>query len=100
MSSGCGAPDFPAEQRTEIKEAFALLYRRGLNTTQALAAARERSWGAEAQAFFDFVAAAKKRGICDFLGTRGGGSGGGGSGNELMDGGLMGPKFRGFAAIL
>ena len=58
---------FSAEQRAEIKEAFALVYRRGLNTTQALAAARERSWGAEAQAFFDFVAAAKKRGICDFL---------------------------------
>lgn len=59
-----------AAQRTEIKEAFALLYRGGLNTTQALAAARERTWGAEAQEFFDFVAAAKKRGICDFIPTR------------------------------
>ena len=65
---------FSSEQRTEIKEAFALLYRGGLNTTQALAAARGCSWGAEAQAFFDFVAAAKKRGICDFLATRAGGT--------------------------
>lgn len=64
-----------AGQRAEIKEAFALLYRRGLNTTQALAAARSRTWGADAQAFFDFVAAAKKRGICDFLATRGGSGG-------------------------
>jgi UDP-N-acetylglucosamine acyltransferase len=59
-------------QRAEIKEAFALLYRSGMNTTQALAAARRRHWGPEAQSFFDFVAAAKKRGICDFLAARGG----------------------------
>jgi len=60
---------FTPEQRSEIKEAFALLYRRGLNTAQALAAARERTWGPEATAFFDFVAAAKKRGICGVLRT-------------------------------
>ncbi|MDR3401360.1 MAG: acyl-ACP--UDP-N-acetylglucosamine O-acyltransferase [Chthoniobacter sp.] len=64
----------PAATRAEIKEAFALLYRRGLNTTQALAAAKGKSWGAEAQSFFDFVAAAKKRGVCDFLASRGGGA--------------------------
>ena len=58
-------------QRAEIKEAFALLYRSGMNTTQALATAKRRQWGAEAQSFFDFVAAAKKRGICDFLASRG-----------------------------
>jgi UDP-N-acetylglucosamine acyltransferase len=52
------------EQRREIKAAFDLLYRSGFNTSQALAAARERTWGPEAQSFFDFVAAAKKRGIC------------------------------------
>jgi UDP-N-acetylglucosamine acyltransferase len=67
---------FTAEQRAEIKEAFALLYRQGLNTTQALAAAQKRKWGAEAQAFFDFVAAAKKRGVCDFLASRDGGAAG------------------------
>jgi UDP-N-acetylglucosamine acyltransferase len=61
-----------AAQRTEIKAAFALLYRRGMNTTQALAAAALRPWGPEAQSFFEFVAAAKKRGICDLLAARGG----------------------------
>ena len=61
-----------AAQRTEIKEAFALLYRSGLNTAQALAAAEKRQWGAEARSFFDFVVAAKKRGICDLLATRDG----------------------------
>jgi UDP-N-acetylglucosamine acyltransferase len=65
-----------AAQRSEIKEAFALLYRRGLNITQALAAAKERTWGAEALAFFDFVAAARKRGVCDFLASRRGGAAG------------------------
>lgn len=61
-----------AAQRREIKDAFALLYRSGLNTTQALAEAAKRQWGAEARSFFDFVAAAKKRGICDLLATRDG----------------------------
>ncbi len=59
--------------RAEIKAAFSLLYRSKLNLTQALAAARERPWGLEATAFFDFVTAAKKRGICDLLASRDGG---------------------------
>ena len=61
---------FDAAQRAEIKAAFDLLYRRGLNISQALAAARERSWNEVAQIFWDFVAGAKKKGLCDFLGTR------------------------------
>jgi UDP-N-acetylglucosamine acyltransferase len=63
---------FSTTQRAAIKEAFALLYRRGLNTTQALAATRELKLGAEAREFFDFVHAAKKRGVCDLLTTRDG----------------------------
>lgn len=59
---------FSPELRREIKAAFTLLYRSKLNTRQALQAAAERKWGAEAQAFFDFVASAK-RGICALLGT-------------------------------
>jgi UDP-N-acetylglucosamine acyltransferase len=51
-------------QRTDIKRAFDLLYRSGRNTRQALAAADNGAWGPEAQEFFDFVAGAKKRGIC------------------------------------
>lgn len=56
-----------AGQRSEIKNAFKLLYKSGLNTAQALAAAEELDWGAEAREFFDFVRSAKKRGICDLL---------------------------------
>jgi UDP-N-acetylglucosamine acyltransferase len=51
--------------RAEIKEAFKLLYKSGLNTTQALTEARKREWGAEGLNFFDFAATAKKRGLCD-----------------------------------
>ena len=61
---------FSVETRAEIKEAFALLYRRGFNVAQALAAARGREWGAEARAFWDFAGAAKKKGLCDLLSTR------------------------------
>ncbi|MCE9612162.1 MAG: acyl-ACP--UDP-N-acetylglucosamine O-acyltransferase [Chthoniobacter sp.] len=56
--------------RAEIKAAFALLYRSGLNTAQALAAAREREWGPDAREFWEFIGSAKKRGLCDLLGTR------------------------------
>lgn len=55
------------QQRGEIKEAFRLLYKSGLNTAQALEEARKREWGAEGSEFFQFVANAKKRGICDDL---------------------------------
>jgi UDP-N-acetylglucosamine acyltransferase len=56
-----------AAQREEIKNAFKFLYKSGLNTAQALAAAEGLDWGPEAREFFDFVRAAKKRGICEFL---------------------------------
>ena len=55
---------FGADDRAEIKAAFHLLYESGLNVSQALEEARTRNWRAPAQAFFDFVAAAKRRGIC------------------------------------
>jgi len=60
---------FTPAQRLEIKAAFKLLYRSGLNTTQALEAANERKWNQEGRIFFDFVAQAKKRGICDSRST-------------------------------
>ncbi|RYD78548.1 MAG: acyl-ACP--UDP-N-acetylglucosamine O-acyltransferase [Verrucomicrobiaceae bacterium] len=55
------------EQRREVKAAFNLLYRSGMNTRQALSAAQGRTWGREASAFLEFVAAAKKRGLCALL---------------------------------
>lgn len=57
-------------QRQEVKDAFKLLYKSGLNTSQALAAAKERSWGPEGTAFFEFIASAGKRGICDLVRSR------------------------------
>ena len=61
---------FAPEQRTEIRTAFDLLYRRGLNVSQALAAAAERTWGDEAGEFWRFVREAKKKGICDLISSR------------------------------
>ena len=55
---------FDAADRAEIKAAFRLLYESGFNVSQALAQAREKTWREPAQIFFDFVAAAKRRGIC------------------------------------
>lgn len=61
---------FSVAQRKEIKEAFALLYREGLNTTQALAKAKEREWGEQGRIFWNFVENSKRRGLCDWLGGR------------------------------
>ncbi|MEO7933858.1 MAG: acyl-ACP--UDP-N-acetylglucosamine O-acyltransferase [Chthoniobacterales bacterium] len=58
---------FSPETRNEIKAAFALIYRSGLNVSQALAASDERPWGPEAAEFFEFIRAAKKRGICALI---------------------------------
>ncbi|MEI8341677.1 MAG: acyl-ACP--UDP-N-acetylglucosamine O-acyltransferase [Verrucomicrobiota bacterium] len=52
------------ETRQEIKEAFKLLFKSGLNTRQALAESQNRQWSDPARSFFDFVESAKKRGIC------------------------------------
>jgi len=59
-------------ERAEIKAAFALLYRSGFNVRQALATAKERTWGPHATDFWAFVSTAGKRGLCDLLATRGG----------------------------
>ncbi len=69
-SAGLHRAGFSRDQCAELDEAFSLLFLSGRNVTQALTAARERSWGREAQAFFEFVAGAKVRGICDFVALR------------------------------
>jgi UDP-N-acetylglucosamine acyltransferase len=53
-----------ANDRNEIKEAFKLVYLSGLNTKQALDKGARMTLGAPAREFLDFVAGAKKRGIC------------------------------------
>src|SRR6266404_4688681 len=55
---------FSAQDRDEIKAAFKLLYTSGLNTSQALEKAKTMKLGAATREFFDFVANARKRGIC------------------------------------
>jgi UDP-N-acetylglucosamine acyltransferase len=55
------------EQRKEIKDAFKLFYRSGLNTTQALERAERHKWGKAGRTFFEFIEGAKRRGVCDLL---------------------------------
>ncbi|HEX8371622.1 MAG TPA: acyl-ACP--UDP-N-acetylglucosamine O-acyltransferase [Chthoniobacterales bacterium] len=57
---------FSPSVRAEIKSAFALIYRSGLNISQALAEAEKQTWGAEATEFFDFILGESKHGICAF----------------------------------
>ena len=57
---------FPAADRDEIKRAFKLLYKSGLNTKQALAAAASTEFGPRGREFFEFVAQARKRGILPY----------------------------------
>ena len=60
-----------ANDRNEIKKAFKLVYLSGLNTSQALDKAATMTFGGPAREFLDFVANAKKRGICPLKrGTR------------------------------
>jgi len=57
---------FSAKDRDEIKAAFKLVYTSGLNIAQAVEKAATMKFGAPAQEFIDFVANAKKRGICPY----------------------------------
>ncbi|HET9419093.1 MAG TPA: hypothetical protein VFO30_07110, partial [Chthoniobacterales bacterium] len=55
---------FSAQDRTEIKAAFKLLYTSGFNISQALEEAATMNFGSAGREFFEFVANARKRGIC------------------------------------
>ena len=57
---------FTGAQRDEIKRAFKLLYRSGLNLRQALEKAAETEFGPLGREFFEFVANARKRGILPY----------------------------------
>ncbi len=63
---------FSSEQRSEVKEAFSWVYRRGYNLAQALELAKARNWGVEASHFWQFIQSAGKRGICGWRGRRAG----------------------------
>ena len=57
---------FTAAERDDVKRAFKLLYRSGLNTRQALQEAAATEFGALGREFFEFVAKAGKRGILPY----------------------------------
>jgi UDP-N-acetylglucosamine acyltransferase len=63
---GMRRASFSGTERDEVKRAFKLLFRSGLNTKQALEKAAETEFGPIGREFFDFVANAGKRGIVSY----------------------------------
>lgn len=63
---GMRRANFTGAERDEVKRAFKLLYRSGLNTKQALEKAAETEFGPIGREFFDFVSNAGKRGIVSY----------------------------------
>jgi UDP-N-acetylglucosamine acyltransferase len=59
---------FSQADRDEVKRAFKLLYKSGLNTKQALEKSADAGLGPIGREFFDFVAEAGKRGIISYSG--------------------------------
>ena len=57
---------FTAKERDEIKTAFRLIYTTDLNLAQALEKSATMKFGDAAREFLDFVANARKRGICPY----------------------------------
>jgi UDP-N-acetylglucosamine acyltransferase len=55
---------FSAQDRNEVKSAFKLIYTSGFNIAQALEKAAAMKFSGAAREFLEFVANAKKRGIC------------------------------------
>lgn len=53
-----------ATARADVKRAYNLLYRSGLNVSQAVETAASSDWLAEAGAFMRFVAEKSRRGLC------------------------------------
>ncbi|PTX98700.1 acyl-ACP--UDP-N-acetylglucosamine O-acyltransferase [Spartobacteria bacterium LR76] len=56
---GVGSPN-----RANVKRAYKLLYRSGLNVTQAIDAGQSMEWTREGKMFMDFVGHRTKRGLC------------------------------------
>src|SRR6266404_3250843 len=57
---------FSAQERDEIKMAFKLVYASGFNVSDAFEKSKAMTFGSAAGEFLDFVANAKKRGICPY----------------------------------
>jgi UDP-N-acetylglucosamine acyltransferase len=65
-SVGLRRAGMSAEERAEIKRAFKLLYRSGLNTKQALEKAKEMKFELPARELFDFAASPGTRGFVSY----------------------------------
>jgi UDP-N-acetylglucosamine acyltransferase len=63
---GMRRANFSGAERDEIKRAFKLLYRSGLNTKQALEQAAQSEFSPVGREFFEFVSNAGKRGIVSY----------------------------------
>jgi UDP-N-acetylglucosamine acyltransferase len=62
---------FSVPERTALKEAFDLVFRGGLNLSQAIAAAREKPWPEQADKFLRFIEAPSKKGVCQLRAGKG-----------------------------
>ena len=60
--------------RTDVKRAYNLLYRSGLNVEQAIGQGKEIAWSEQAARFMKFVSHRTKRGLCSAKGSALGGS--------------------------
>ena len=61
---GMSRAGFGKDQRLGVKAAFNLIYRAGLNLSQALEAARGMEWAAVGAQFIEFFHGASKKGVC------------------------------------
>lgn len=55
---------FTAADRAAVKELFTLLFRSGLNLSQAIAEARQKQWPAPAEKLLQFLEAPSRQGVC------------------------------------
>lgn len=55
---------FAAADRAAVKEVFDLVFRSGRNLSQAIAAARGRSWPPPAEKFLEFIEEPSRQGVC------------------------------------
>jgi UDP-N-acetylglucosamine acyltransferase len=57
------------DARRDVKRAYNLVYRSGLNITQAIEESRDQTWTPEGGAFLDFVRNRSRRGLCSATGA-------------------------------
>jgi len=60
-------------ERADVKRAYNLLYRSGLNVNQAIERARSVAWSEQAESFVTFITHRTKRGLCSARGNDFGG---------------------------